>query len=116
MTTYDRWRSGAAPPDPPQLRGRGRRHLHRSDRRGAPQGAPGGVMAAPADSGFDETFLRKLEQLAVVAKRALAHQSRGERQTRRVGAGIEFADHRDYVPGDDLRHLDWNLYGRLERP
>jgi uncharacterized protein (DUF58 family) len=32
-----------------------------------------------------------------------------------VGAGIEFADHRDYAPGDDLRYLDWNLYGRMER-
>jgi uncharacterized protein (DUF58 family) len=75
-------------------------------------------VAEPAqnDTGFDEVFLRKLEQLAVVAKRALAHQGRGERPTKRVGTGIEFADHRDYVPGDDLRHLDWNLYGRLERP
>jgi uncharacterized protein (DUF58 family) len=65
---------------------------------------------------FDDAFLRKLERLAVVAKRAAALHGRGERQTRHVGSGIEFADHRDYVPGDDLRHLDWNLYGRLERP
>jgi uncharacterized protein (DUF58 family) len=65
---------------------------------------------------FGESFLRKLERLAVVAKRAVALRGRGERRTRHVGAGIEFADHRDYVPGDDLRHLDWNLFGRLERP
>jgi uncharacterized protein (DUF58 family) len=65
---------------------------------------------------FDDAFLRKLERLAVVAKRVAALHGRGERQTRRVGSGIEFADHRDYAPGDDLRHLDWNLYGRLERP
>jgi uncharacterized protein (DUF58 family) len=65
---------------------------------------------------FDDAFLRKLERLAVVAKRVAALHGRGERRTRRVGAGIEFADHRDYAPGDDLRHLDWNLYGRLERP
>lgn len=70
-------------------------------------------MEAPR---FDEAFLRKLDRLAVVAKRVAARQGRGERHTRRVGAGIEFADHRDYAPGDDLRHLDWNLYGRLERP
>lgn len=68
------------------------------------------------DLSFDETFLRKLEQLAVVAKQVAVHATRGERRTRRAGAGIEFADHRDYAPGDDLRHLDWNLYGRLERP
>jgi uncharacterized protein (DUF58 family) len=65
---------------------------------------------------FDDAFLRKLERLAVVAKQVAARSRRGERRTRRVGSGIEFADHRDYVPGDDLRHLDWNLYGRLERP
>jgi uncharacterized protein (DUF58 family) len=65
---------------------------------------------------FDDAFLRKLERLAVVAKRVAARHGRGERRTRHVGSGIEFADHRDYVPGDDLRHLDWNLYGRLERP
>jgi uncharacterized protein (DUF58 family) len=65
---------------------------------------------------FDDVFLRKLERLAVVAKRVAARHGRGERRTRHVGSGIEFADHRDYVQGDDLRHLDWNLYGRLERP
>jgi uncharacterized protein (DUF58 family) len=82
--------------------------------------AEGDVAAAEGDAGaeprFDDVFLRKLERLAVVAKRVAARQMRGERPTRRVGTGIEFADHRDYVPGDDLRHLDWNLYGRLERP
>ncbi len=65
---------------------------------------------------FDEEFLRKLDRLAVIAKRVSARARRGERRTRRAGAGIEFADHRDYSPGDDLRHLDWNLYGRLDRP
>jgi uncharacterized protein (DUF58 family) len=71
----------------------------------------------PADDlRFDDVFLRKLERLAVVAKRVAALHGRGERRTRHAGSGIEFADHRDYAPGDDLRHLDWNLYGRLERP
>jgi uncharacterized protein (DUF58 family) len=79
------------------------------------------VPAAPRETAgeelrFDDAFLRKLERLAVVAKQVAARSRRGERRTRRVGSGIEFADHRDYVPGDDLRHLDWNLYGRLERP
>jgi uncharacterized protein (DUF58 family) len=77
----------------------------------APRGAP-----APADRGrFDERFLRKLEYLAVVTKRTFLGQVRAERRSRRVGAGIEFADHRDYAAGDDLRYLDWNLYGRMER-
>jgi uncharacterized protein (DUF58 family) len=74
------------------------------------------VEGARDAAAFDEGFLRKLERLAVTAKRVMALHGRGERRTRHVGAGIEFADHRDYVPGDDLRHLDWNLYGRLEKP
>jgi len=64
---------------------------------------------------FDERFLRKLESLVIAIRRLAAGQMRGSRRSRRVGAGIEFADHRDYVAGDDLRYLDWNLYGRLER-
>jgi uncharacterized protein (DUF58 family) len=73
---------------------------------------PAAAIEPGDDLQFDDAFLRKLERLAVVAKRVAARHGRGERRTRRVGSGIEFADHRDYVPGDDLRHL----YGRLERP
>jgi uncharacterized protein (DUF58 family) len=65
---------------------------------------------------FDESFLRKLEALTVVAKRAQGGNARAERRSRRVGAGIEFADHRSYTPGDDVRALDWNLLARLDRP
>jgi uncharacterized protein (DUF58 family) len=77
---------------------------------------PAAAQPTTDELAFDDAFLRKLEKLAVVAKRVAARHGRGERRTRHVGSGIEFADHRDYVPGDDLRHLDWNLYGRLERP
>ncbi len=78
------------------------------------------MSAAAARAGapsrrFDETFLRRLESLRVVTKRASLGQLRADRRSRRVGAGIEFADHRDYVAGDDLRILDWSLYGRMER-
>jgi uncharacterized protein (DUF58 family) len=65
---------------------------------------------------FDEAFLRKLQQLSIVAKRVAHGGGRGERKTRRSGAGLEFADHREYSPGDDLRRIDWNLYGRVGRP
>jgi uncharacterized protein (DUF58 family) len=76
-----------------------------------------GPGSAPVSSRFDEKFLRKLETLAVVTRRAFLSlgQVRAERRSRRVRAGIEFADHRDYAAGDDLRYLDWNLYGRMQR-
>jgi uncharacterized protein (DUF58 family) len=64
---------------------------------------------------MNEAFLRKLEYLAVVARRVFGGGLRADRRSRKVGAGIEFADHRAYTAGDDLRYLDWNVYARLER-
>ncbi len=65
---------------------------------------------------FDETSLRKLQQLTLVTSRVRAGALRGERRSLKRGAGLEFADFRDYVPGDDLRRVDWNVYARLDRP
>ena len=65
---------------------------------------------------FDESTLRKLNQLTLVASRVRAGAIKGERRSSRRGSSVEFADYRDYTPGDDLRRLDWNIYARLERP
>lgn len=65
---------------------------------------------------FDETALRKLEQLTLVADRVRVGVMKGERRSRKRGTSVEFADYRDYTRGDDLRRLDWNVYARLERP
>jgi len=65
---------------------------------------------------FDESALRKLEQLSLVARRVRAGIIKGERRSTKRGTAIEFADYRDYTPGDDLRRVDWNIYARLERP
>ena len=40
---------------------------------------------------------------------------RAERRTKKSGSGVEFADHREYQPGDDFRYLDWNIYQRFDR-
>jgi uncharacterized protein (DUF58 family) len=64
---------------------------------------------------FDDEFLKKLEYLHVVSKRALAGQNRADRLTPKRGRGLEFADHRQYTPGDDFRHIDWKAYKRLNR-
>lgn len=63
---------------------------------------------------FDDEFLKKLEYLNVVSKRFKAER-RVDRRRRRRGGGLEFADHRAYVPGDDFRHLDWKAFLRLNR-
>lgn len=65
---------------------------------------------------FDETFMRKLEQLSLVVRRIKSGHYKGERRSARRGRSVEFADYRNYTQGDDLRALDWNIYARLERP
>jgi uncharacterized protein (DUF58 family) len=69
----------------------------------------------PSDRLFDESFLRKLERLAILSRRAMAGQLQGERRSPKRGQSVEFADFRAYVPGDDFRRIDWNAYARLER-
>ncbi len=62
---------------------------------------------------LDPVFLRRLDRLALVARRAVVGKASAERRSKRRGVSVEFADYRNYVPGDDFRHIDWNLYGRL---
>src|SRR5262245_56394676 len=62
---------------------------------------------------FEDDFLKKLEYLHVVSKRAFAGQNRADRLARKRGRGLEFADHRGYTPGDDFRQIDWKAYKRL---
>ncbi|MGI9334100.1 MAG: DUF58 domain-containing protein [Gammaproteobacteria bacterium] len=64
---------------------------------------------------FDSEFLRKLEQLELLAKKIFRGLLRGEHTTSRRGRGLEFSDFRRYRPGDDFRYIDWNIYSRLDR-
>jgi uncharacterized protein (DUF58 family) len=64
---------------------------------------------------FDEEFLRKLERLELMARKILRGLLRGEHTTSRRGGGLEFSDFRHYRPGDDFRHVDWNIYSRLDQ-
>ncbi len=60
------------------------------------------------------SLLDRLAALTLRAKRRGAGITAGARPSTRRGRSQEFADHRPYVPGDDLRFLDWHLYGRLD--
>ena len=79
--------------------------------------AAAGARAARVkdDALFDEAFMAKLEYLDIVAKKRFTSQARGERRSKRIGAGLEFADHRRYSPGDDFKNIDWNVYARMGR-
>ncbi|MDR3634668.1 MAG: DUF58 domain-containing protein [Isosphaeraceae bacterium] len=64
---------------------------------------------------LDPEFLHKLEQLELVSRKIFVGRMKGERKSKRRGSSVEFADHRNYSIGDDLRHIDWNVYGRLDK-
>ena len=58
-------------------------------------------------------FLKQLEPFHIRSHRSFRGKFRGERRSPNRGVGMEFADYRVYEPGDDLRHVDWNIYARL---
>ncbi|MEE9295438.1 MAG: DUF58 domain-containing protein [Phycisphaerae bacterium] len=68
-----------------------------------------------AEQLLDPDFMARLEQLELVSRKIFAGKMRGERRSKRRGESVEFADYRNYVVGDDLRFLDWNIYARLDR-
>jgi len=61
---------------------------------------------------FDSEFITRLEYLSLLSKRMFRGRLLAQRRTMQTGGGIEFADHREYIAGDDLRYLDWNVYAR----
>ncbi len=60
-------------------------------------------------------FMARLDQLDLLSRKILAGKMKGERRSKRRGQSVEFADYRNYVVGDDLRFIDWNVYARLDR-
>jgi len=64
---------------------------------------------------LDPDFMARLDSLDVLSRKILQGKLQGERRSKRRGQSVEFADHRPYVVGDDLRFVDWNIYGRLDQ-
>lgn len=64
---------------------------------------------------LDPPLLRRLEALALQVRRSVSGRMGGERRSNARGRSVEFADFRNYTPGDDFRLIDWNAYARLDR-
>ncbi len=62
---------------------------------------------------FDARFLRRLEALRYAARRIPKGGRPAEQSSKSLGGGVEFADYRAYVPGEDMRRVDWMVYLRL---
>ena len=64
---------------------------------------------------ISEEFLRQVETLQTVLKQNNAGMFGGNRKSKTYGSSCEFADYRDYVPGDDISKIDWNAYARFDK-
>jgi uncharacterized protein (DUF58 family) len=60
--------------------------------------------------------LARVERMRLNPRRRQTNRMRGEHLSSKGGSSIEFADYRDYVPGDDIRYVDWNIFSRLNHP
>jgi uncharacterized protein (DUF58 family) len=76
-------------------------------------------LSHPLPTTLDEllgpSLASRLDRLDIVSRKLLAGKLPGERRSKRRGRSVEFDDFRPYVAGDDLRHIDWNIVGRLDR-
>ena len=61
-------------------------------------------------------ILARVERLRINPRRRRTNRMRGEHLSGKGGSSIEFSDYRDYVPGDDMRYVDWNIFSRLNQP
>ena len=77
--------------------------------------SPPAMPVAPPSDLLSPELLNQLERLELVTRKIFRGRLKGERRSKRKGQSVEFADFRNYVPGDDLRQLDWNLYARLDK-
>ena len=73
------------------------------------------MPTAELQSLLDPELMGQLERLELVTRKIFRGRMKGERRSKRKGQSVEFADFRNYVAGDDLRTLDWNLYARLDK-
>lgn len=67
------------------------------------------------DDFLDAGFLKNLEKLKMVTRKGVKGPERGEHKSWHSGEGLEFLDYRTYQPGDDVRYVDWSVYGRLDK-
>lgn len=65
---------------------------------------------------LENSTLARVERMRMLPMRRRTNRSRGEHLAGKGGTSTEFNDYRDYVAGDDMRYVDWNIFSRLNRP
>lgn len=64
---------------------------------------------------FDSEFFNRLNRMKMLTKMRLNAGMGGQRKSSAKGSSVEFSDFREYIPGDDIRRIDWNVYGRMDK-
>ncbi len=73
------------------------------------------VARAPGTRFVDPAVLSRIGNLALIARITVDGFVSGLHRTRQLGVSTEFAEHRGYTPGDDVRHIDWKVFARTDR-
>ena len=63
----------------------------------------------------NEEFLQQVELLQLLIKNNVSGQFGGNHKSKTYGSSCEFADYRDYIPGDDIKKIDWNAFARFDK-
>ncbi|MCA9278398.1 MAG: DUF58 domain-containing protein [Phycisphaeraceae bacterium] len=84
-------------------------------RRLSPNTAAKPIPAPKPEDLLGQSLMDRLDRLDVMCRKVLAGKLPGERRSKRRGRSVEFDDHRPYSAGDDLRHINWHVLGRLDR-
>ena len=72
------------------------------------------IRPRTVDDLLPSQLIARLDPLDLASRKVFFGKLKGERRSKKRGESVEFADHRPYVTGDDLRHIDWNIYARLD--
>lgn len=73
------------------------------------------VRPTSIDDLLNAELIAKLDPLDLSSRRVFFGKLKGERRSKKRGQSVEFADHRQYSTGDDIRHIDWNIFARLDQ-
>lgn len=77
--------------------------------------SPATRRPASVDELIPAQLAAALDSIDISSRRVFPGKLQGERRSKARGRSVEFEDFRPYVPGDDLRHIDWNVFARLDR-
>lgn len=71
--------------------------------------------AGPRQSFLDPAVLARIDNLELLAKTVVDGFMQGVHRSPHLGLSMDFAEHRAYMPGDDIRRIDWRVYARTDR-